>query len=620
MFEITLDWRPHAVMPVGNPIQYAFTSDRTTRPDVDIYSCSVTGLLYSYFSNDVLHMDAGGGAPTPFSDTITIMGDTYIFANCADLIYLDSPYYIDLGPYLASGDFCDLAAAIIDAINNNPDANGRYFAVEIGGSLDTDPPGVILSPASDCTGGSLTIRIVSARIDLDLNVGASGWPGYGGNTPWLGPTRTPARNYFTNYRLYLYVFEETGDFQFGAFAQSKKLTALPVPFADNLPLIPVLWVNPVRQFVFDIAAELRAHLAHDVPDAHENKVRFCFRCLKRYYISFGEQRDGVGDGTVLETGVNISRMQYDLSYAGPINHIVLNAWLPIYDSDYATRETDNGASCIDETSAPFLLEPYFREDPELRDFLYTPGWQREDCETSRAVSAHQEGGFLWLHWWNDSLIDPSKLRVATQQRLDNGSEIGTVSSFDFSAVGNCETPASFTQQLLQIPIHAAINFAGVESIDIWLEYEGAAVSSELSFTVFEACDPMICLVFVNRLGVFQCLYLEASLKLLSNSEAETYEATRLGLTTPRHAPHNRGETLHYASAARVWEAEILLTNLVSREQMLDLRLSPDVRFVYQNELVPIRLDASNLQIERTPNTPPEYVTINLVESATRKYG
>lgn len=111
---------------------------------------------------------------------------------------------------------------------------------------------------------------------------------------------------------------ETGNFQFGAFAQSKKLTALPVPFADNLPLIPVLSVNPVRQFVFNIAAELRAHLAHDVPDAHENKVRFCFRCIKRYYIAFGERRVGVGDDTVLETGVNISRMQYDLSYAGPV--------------------------------------------------------------------------------------------------------------------------------------------------------------------------------------------------------------------------------------------------------------------------------------------------------------
>lgn len=107
---------------------------------------------------------------------------------------------------------------------------------------------------------------------------------------------------------------------------------------------------------------------------------------------------------------------------------------------------------------------------------------------------------------------------------------------------------------------------------------------------------------------------------MSNSEAETYEATRLGMTTVMRPITEAKRCITQAPRGCRGKAEVCLRIWFRANEFLDLILSPDVRFVYQNELVPIRLDASNLQIERTPNTPPEYLTINLVESATRKYG
>lgn len=627
MFDFTVIARPRPVMPVGNPVQYVFETDRTTRPEVDVYSCSITGLQYSYVDNNVLTIDVGGGAPVSFS-WIEIAGDRYTFAPCADLVYNDSPYYINLSPFLLSGDFCDLADEIVDAINNNPDAQNRYFAVRLGGSLDLEPPGVILTNASTCSATSLTIRIVASRIDLDLNVSQSpsDWPAYPGTTPWLGPTRTPARNYFTNYRMYLHVWQESGDYRFGSLAQSKKLTALPVPPPDNLQATPRLWVEFTKRFVFDLAAELRAYLGHDVPDLAETKIRFCFRCLKLYYIKYGDQKDGVGDGSLLEDGDFVSRMRLDTDVEleeGEL--IVLNALLPLYDSDFAARHADNGAACIETESAPFLLQRYFRNSSEPRDFLFVTSETDGDCNTAIVKpQVHQEGGPLWLHWWLgfEFAYDDGLLKLWARYHYDNGSMAEMDTGFDFGDVGNCEIPnGGGVLNLLQIPAHAALTLSDVSSFEVWMEYNGNVVSNELSFINYEACDALVCLVFVNRFGVFQCLYYEGAATLTVERESETYEATRLGLTTPRHAPHNRGKTTHYVTQNRVWELNLLNTGLASEDVMSDLAFSPDVRLVWQGELIPVVLDTNDWPIVRVNNSIElTEFTIIAKEAGEQRYG
>lgn len=622
MFDFTIIARPHTVMPVGNPIQYVFETDRTTRAEVDYYTCAVTGLQYSYFDNNILNMDIGSGAPATLS-SITIAGDTYVFIPCADVASADSPYYINLSPYLASGDFCDLAAEIINAINNNPDAQGRYFAMPIGSTLDIAPPGVVFSPASSCDPTSLTIRVIANRIDLDLNVtqSAGNWPGYAGGTPWLGPTSTPARNYFTNYRMYLYAYEESGDYRFGAFAQSKKLTALPVPAVDNINAPVRLWIDPVRRFVFDLSAQLRSYLGHDVPGISETKVRACFRCLKIYSIVYGDQKDGVGDGTTLDPAVQVSKFQADNDLPdGEL--IVLNAWLPIYDSDFAARETDTGASCVTTESAPYLLERYFYYDTTPRDFLYVTESNTENaCGDVINRIRHHEGQPLWLHWWTgfDFEISSGLMKLWARYHYDDGSTVETDTGFDFADIGNCETMGADSLQLLQIPAHAALSLAAVESFEVWIEYDGAVVSNELSFVNYEACDSMVGLCFVTRFGVFQCAYFEGDAVLMSTRESESYLATRLGLSTPRHAPHNRGETTHYVTARRVWDCKILLTGVEPKDVMLDLMLSPDVRLIWNGELLPVTISTNDLQLMQSTSGEIDEVEFTVMETGER-YG
>lgn len=163
----------------------------------------------------------------------------------------------------------------------------------------------------------------------------------------------------------------------------------------------------------------------------------------------------------------------------------MNAWLPIYNSDYATRETDNGASCIESNQRPVFASSSVRGTRNCVISYTRPAGNVKAPETSRAVGI-QEGGFYGCIGGNDSLIDPSKLRVATRQQF-NKYEIGTVSSFDFSAVATAKRPRHSRSNCYKYRYTRLSISRVLKALIFGLSIEGAAVSSELSFTVFEAC-------------------------------------------------------------------------------------------------------------------------------------
>lgn len=617
MFDFSFIARPHPVMPVGNPIQFVIDTDRTTRPLVDSYGCVISELQYSFYDNNTLTLDIGGGAPLAGS-WIEISGDRYTFLPCADKLFLSSPYYIDTTEFDLSGDFCDLAAAIVDAINKNPDNRARYFAIELGAALDLEPPGVILTPASSCSATSLTIRIVAARIDLDLNVSQSpgDWAAYGGS-PWAGPTRTPARNYFVDYRIYNFVWVEYGDYGFGNYAESKRQSNLPVPFSDNLPDPPRLWIDPERRFIIDVSALLRNALAYDIPDPLETKIRYCFRCIKRYYFAFGESRKGVGDGTLLDYGVQVNKFQYDLNEDDePQLYTVLNAWLPIYDSGFATRSVDNGTNCETISSAPYLLSDFFEDAP--RNFLFVVSDSQTICgSTYNKQTRHAKGAPLWLHWW---LSDETRATLKLFARYYySQTETIIETALDFTQEGNCETPASYQNQLLQIPAHAVLDLDDVHNFDLWLQNGETVVSNVLSFSVESTCEGLISLAFVNRYGVFQMIHLRGSIVASSQREYETYERQRLVYSEQRHAPQNRERTTHVLTAGRRWECEIVIFRNDDMNQLIDLAISPDVMLLVNNQLIPVTIDEGDFPIMQTVGADVGDFQLTLIESKER-YG